>query len=122
MVVGSPDEARMVARRTLGEVEHQVLLAILRKGAESYSVEIVLEIERCTGREIATSAVFIALKRLARKGFLEDRVVEPGEEGGHTRRYFRLTPVAKETLRESRRAYLRLWDGYESLLDDMQEP
>lgn len=107
----------MVARRTLGEVEHQVLLAILRKGSESYSVEIVLEIERCTGREIATSAVFIALKRLAKKGFLEDRVVEP-VDGGHTRRYFRLTPVAKETLRDSRRAYLQLWDGCESVLDD----
>jgi len=108
----------VVARRTLGEVEHQVLLAILRQGSESYSVEIVLEIERCTGREIATSAVFIALKRLAKKGFLEDRVVEPAEGGGHTRRYFRLTPLAKETLRESRRAYLQLWDGHESVLDD----
>jgi DNA-binding PadR family transcriptional regulator len=118
MAVGSPDEARTVVRRTLGEVEHQVLLAILRKGSESYSVEIVLEIERCTGREIATSAVFIALKRLAKKGFLEDRIVEPADGGGHTRRYFSLTPLARETLRDSRRAYLQLWDGYESVLDD----
>lgn len=108
----------MMARRALGEVEHQVLLAILRNGSESYSVEIVLEIERCTGREIATSAVFIALKRLANKGYLEDRMVEAGRKGGHTRRYFRLTPLADEALRESRRAYLQLWDGYESALDD----
>jgi DNA-binding PadR family transcriptional regulator len=108
----------MVTRRALGEVEHQVLLAILRNGSESYSVEIVLELERCTGRRVATSAVFIALKRLSRKGYLEERIVEPGEEGGRTRRYFCLTPVATQALRDSRGAYLKLWKGYESLLDD----
>jgi DNA-binding PadR family transcriptional regulator len=107
-----------VARKVLGEVEHQVLLAILRNGSESYSVEIVLEIEKCTGRQVATSAVFIAQKRLATKGFLTDRIVDPDEDGGHKRRYFRLTPLARKTLVESRKAYLSLWNGHESLLED----
>lgn len=108
-------------RRVLGEIEHQVLLAILRHGSESYSVQIVLELEKRTGREVATSAVFIALKRLKAKGFLEDRVVEPGSEGGHSRRYFRLTPLALSTLGDARRAYLNLWDGVESVLDETLE-
>jgi DNA-binding PadR family transcriptional regulator len=107
-----------MARRALGEIEHQILLAILRQGSESYSVEIVLELERQTGRSVATSAVFIALKRLKGKGYLKDRMVDPGGEGGHSRRYFRLTPQALKILRESRRAYLRLWDGVESVLDE----
>ena len=34
-----------MTRRALGEFEHQVLLCILRNGSESYSVEIVLELE-----------------------------------------------------------------------------
>lgn len=107
-----------VSRRVLGEFEHQILLAILRRGLESYSVEIVMELERRTGRQVATSAVFIALNRLQRRGLLKDRLAEAGEEGAHRRRYFRLTPLAMEMLRESRRAYLSLWEGCQALLDD----
>jgi DNA-binding PadR family transcriptional regulator len=106
-----------MAKSVLGEFEHQVLLAILRRGSESYSVEIVLELEESTGREVATSAVFVALQRLKAKGLLRDRLVKPGEEGGHARRYFRLTPKAMEALRASRESYLKLWDGVEALLD-----
>jgi DNA-binding PadR family transcriptional regulator len=102
----------------LGQFEHQVLQAILRHGSESYSVEIVRELERQTGRDVATSAVFVALKRLRAKGLLRDRMVEPGEEGGHARRYFRLTEDALEAMRESRQSYLNLWDGVESVLDE----
>lgn len=102
----------------LGQFEHQVLLAILRLGSESYSVEIVQELERQTGREVATAAVFVALKRLEAKKLLDDRMVEPGAEGGHARRYFRLNPSALEAMRESRQSYLRLWDGVESALDE----
>ena len=54
-------------QRVLGEFEHQVLLAILRKGSQSYSVEIVLEIEARTGREVGTAAVLVDLRRLKGK-------------------------------------------------------
>lgn len=101
----------------LGQFEHQVLLAILRHGSESYSVRIVQELEGRTGREVATAAVFVALQRLRAKGMLDDRKVKP-EEGGHIRRYFRLTDVALRAMRESRQSYLSLWDGVESLLDE----
>lgn len=104
-------------RTTLGQFEHQVLLAILRLDSESYSVEIVLELERRTGKEVATAAVFVALQRMLAKGFLTDRRVRP-QEGGHTRRYFRLTDRALEALRESRRSYLGLWEGFETVLDE----
>jgi DNA-binding PadR family transcriptional regulator len=102
----------------LGQFEHQVLLAILRHGSESYSVDIVLELERHTGREVATAAVFVALQRLRAKGLLKDRLVEPGREGGHARRYFRLTRKAMAAMREQRRSYLSLWRGVESVLDE----
>lgn len=101
----------------LGQFEHQVLLAILRRGSEAYSVEIVEELERRTGRDVATSAVFVSLQRLRAKGMLEDRMVEPGGDGGHARRYFRLTSVALEAMRESRRSFLDLWDGFEDALE-----
>lgn len=107
-----------MAPSTLGQFEHQVLLAILRLGSESYSVEIVLELEKQTGQEAATSAVFVALKRLEAKGMLTGRLVEPGEERGHARRYFRLTAAAIEAMRASRQAYLSLWDGVAAQLDE----
>ena len=102
----------------LGQFEHQVLLAILRLGSESYSVEIVRELERLTRSDVATSAVFVALQRLGGKDYLAHRLVEPGEGGGHTRRYFRLTPRGMEALRESRKTLQVLWEGVESVLDE----
>ncbi len=110
-----------MAKRVLGEFEHQVLLCILRNGSESYSVEVVQELEVRTGKEVATAAVFVALQRLKEKGLLEDRVVDPGAEGGHSRRYFQLTPRALEVLGQSRAQYLSLWDGIEALLDQAAE-
>jgi len=107
-----------VTNRVLGEFEHQVLLAILRLGSESYSVEIVLELEAETGREVGTAAVLVALRRLKAKGFLKDRMVRPGEDGGHARRYFRLTDLAVQEMKESRQRFLNLWDGVQALLDD----
>ena len=73
--------------------------------------------ERHTGREVATAAVFVALQRLRTKGFVADRMVKAGADGGHARRYFRLTPKAMDAMRESRQSYLSLWDGVESALD-----
>jgi DNA-binding PadR family transcriptional regulator len=106
-----------MSKRVLGEFEHQVLLAILRKGSESYSVEIVLELEAQTGREVSTAAVLVTLGRLRDKGFLKDRRTEPGEEGGRSRRYFTLTQQALEEMRESRKRFLKLWEGVEAILE-----
>lgn len=102
----------------LGSFEHQVLLAILRLGSESYSVDIVRELERLTGNDVATSAVFVALQRLRAKDLLADRMVAPGEGGGHKRRYFRLTPSGMDSLRDSRKTLQVLWDGVEAVLDE----
>ena len=63
-----------MGRTGLGEFEHQVLLTILRLGRESYSVPIVAELDARTGRETATSAVYIALRRLEKRGLLRSRL------------------------------------------------
>jgi DNA-binding PadR family transcriptional regulator len=108
-----------MGRSGLGEFEHQVLLTILRLGGESYSVPIVAELDARTGREAATSAVYIALRRLESKGMLTSRL-EPPEDSGqpYPRRYFALTAAALEPLKEARQAFLSLWDGLEPALDE----
>lgn len=98
--------------KNLGELEHQVMLALLRVGPEAYSVPILLELERRTGREVAAAAVYIALRRLEDKGLVDSRTEPPAEgEGGRDRRFFRVTEAGRAKLRETRQALDSLWDG-----------
>jgi len=108
-----------MGRSALGELEHQVPLTILRLGKEAYSASIVTELQARTGREAATSAVYVALRRLESKGLLVSRLESPEESGEpYPRRYFALTDAALEPLKEARRSYLSLWEGLEPQLDD----
>jgi DNA-binding PadR family transcriptional regulator len=107
-----------MTRSALGDLEHQVLIAAFRLKGEAYSVSVVLEIEERTGREVAQSAVFIAMRRLEEKGLLDSRLEDQLEEKGRVRRYFELTPAGLEKLREMRRALVNLWDGFTRELDE----
>lgn len=108
-----------MAKETLGEFEHQVLLAILRLGGESYSVPLVVELEEKTGREVAQAAVFIALSRLEKKALLTSRIQLPaGPKAGRSRRYFKPTPEAMRRLKDTRKSLVRLWEGLEVVLDE----
>ena len=62
---------------TLGEFEQLVLLAIVRLSAEAYGSTIRREIEERTGRSIAIGALYTALDRLERKGYVSSRLSDP---------------------------------------------
>ncbi|HSJ09158.1 MAG TPA: helix-turn-helix transcriptional regulator [Longimicrobiales bacterium] len=99
-------------KESLGELEHQVLLALLRQGDEGHTVTVVQELEKRTGRELASAAVYITLRRLEEKGLVASTMREADvETGGRERRYFAVTSTGLERLREARRAYLNLWNG-----------
>lgn len=99
-------------RDALGEVEHLILLAIVRLGDAAYGVTIRQEIEQRTGRELAIGALYTALERLARKGFVRSSLSDPTPlRGGRSRRYYRLKPAGASALRESRERLARMWDG-----------
>ena len=100
-----------------GGFEHRVLLATLRLGDDAFTSSIVLELEERTGREVAPSAVYIALRRLEKKGLVSSEL-RSGEEGGvlRERRFFTATEAGVAALRESRHSLTRLWDGLEALL------
>jgi DNA-binding PadR family transcriptional regulator len=107
-----------MTRTALGDLEHQVLLATLRLKGEAYSVSVVLEVEARTGRQVAQSAVFIAMRRLEAKGLLSSHLDEGAGDRGRVRRYFDLTPAGMEKLREMRQALVNLWDGFAAELDE----
>jgi DNA-binding PadR family transcriptional regulator len=105
-----------VPRTSLGDVEHFVLIALLRLGGESYSVAIMDEIHDRTGRGVAQAAVYIALRRLEEKGLLLSRVGEAtAERGGRAKRHFRLTPAGTKQLRKAREAFEQMWAGADEL-------
>jgi PadR family transcriptional regulator len=100
--------------RNLQHFELHVLLAMLRQGRETYSVPLVLELEKRTGRPVAQAAVFIALNRLEKKGLVASRMDEP--ETGRVRRYFRVTKPGLALVKETREAHTRMWQGLDRLL------
>lgn len=107
-----------MTRASLGDLEHLVLLAVVRLGDESYGVPILEEIGRRTGREPARAAVYIALRRLQAKGLLRSRMGDAtAERGGRAKRYFRITPAGLTQLRTSREAFLSMWDRIEPRLE-----
>lgn len=99
-----------------GDIEHFVLVALLRLGGESYGVPILEEISARTGREVSRAAVYIALRRLESKGLVASRMGEASaERGGRAKRYFRLTRTGAAQLEETRRAFERMWADVEHL-------
>jgi DNA-binding PadR family transcriptional regulator len=98
----------------LQHFELHVLLAMLRLGGEAYSVPLVLELEKRTGRTVAQAAVFIALSRLEKKGLVASRMDE--SESGRVRRYFKVTKPGLTIVRHSRDAHTRLWQGIARVL------
>jgi DNA-binding PadR family transcriptional regulator len=95
--------------KSLQHFELHVLLAMLRQGGETYSVPLVLELEKRTGRSVSQAAVFIALSRLEKKGLVASRMDE--SEGARVRRYFKVTKQGLAVVKETREAHTRLWQG-----------
>ena len=110
-----------MGRKGLGEFEHQVLLAIIRLGGEAYSVPLVLELEDRSGRDVAQAAVFIVLRRLEEKDLVTSRMEDSADTGtGRARRYFKLTALGMERVREHRRMLERFWDGMDEAMGEGQ--
>jgi PadR family transcriptional regulator PadR len=107
-----------MARTDLGDIEHLVLLAILRLGKDAYGIPILDEVSARSGREVSRATVYVALKRLEQKGLLVSRLGDSTpERGGRAKRFFKLKPAGLKVLRESRAMFLGLWRDYESVLD-----
>ena len=100
--------------KTLQHFELHVLLAMLLEGGETYSVPLVVALEKRMERPVAQAAVFIALSRLERKGLVVSRLDE--RDGGRARRYFKLTGQGLTLVKEARVEHARLWRGLDRVL------
>lgn len=85
----------------LGNFEELVLLLVGVLYEKAYSVNIVAEYEKQTGKKINVSAIHTVLYRLEEKGFLESHLSDStAERGGKRKRLFYLTPYASRALDE----------------------
>jgi PadR family transcriptional regulator PadR len=107
----------MQAMQYLGEFEQLLLLAILQAGDDAYTVPLRKLIGERTGREVSRGALHTSLDRLAAKGLVTSRLGEPlAIRGGRSRRYFTVSPLGLEALRDARAALVNLSQGLESML------
>ena len=90
----------------LGSFEEQILLGVLRTGAEAYGMAVRREIEAVTGREVAIGAVYATLDRLEAKG-----LASSARGGDGARRVFAVTREGLRALAETRAVRDRLWRG-----------
>ena len=103
----------------LGEFEQMVLLAILHLKDGAYGRAIRQELQERVGRTVTHGASYITLDRMVSKGLLESELRDPDAgRGGRARRYFRVTAVGLQELRESRAALQNLWSGLEEILEE----
>ena len=106
--------------RALGELEHLIMLAIVRTGPDAYGVPIIAEVEAQTGRTISQAAAYLTLRRLEQKGWITSTMADPTpERGGRAKRYFAVEPAGLEQLKKSRSALLRMWEGIATDLDQV---
>ena len=93
----------------LGSLEEQVMLAVVRTGADAYGMNVRREIETVTKRDLAIGAIYATLDRLEAKGLVTS--TRSTGKDGTSRRVFGVTPSGARALAETRAARERLWTG-----------
>ena len=107
-----------MSKDSLGEFERLVLLAILHLGADAYGATIIQELERRTGRTASAGAMYVALRRLERKGSVTSELGEPSpQRGGRPKRYFTVRPTGREVLRKAQSEWVAMTRGLEEILE-----
>jgi PadR family transcriptional regulator, regulatory protein PadR len=109
----------MAAPAPLGELEHLVLLAILRLGPDAYGLSIARELEREAGRSLSRGALYTTLDRMETKGLVRWKS-EPGgsERRGLPRRVYSVSARGLAAVRASQRILNRMWRGLEDVLKE----
>ncbi len=93
----------------LGPFEHLLLLALAHLGDEAYTASVRSFLEDATGRSVSPGAIYTALTRLERRGYVSSRFGDPTpERGGKRKKYFSLDPPGAAAVREAQHQLARL--------------
>ena len=101
-----------IMRTHLGEFEQLLLLALAQLGPDASGVDIRELIERRTGRAISPGAIYTAMQRLERRGFVSADFGEPTpQRGGKRRRLYKLRAAGSKALTHARNALAEMGRG-----------
>lgn len=107
-----------MSRDTLGAFETLVLMAVLHLGEEAYGAAIIQELERRTDRSASAGAVYVAVRRLEKKGLVVSTRGRPTPgRGGRPKRLVRVTSDGLEALRAASRDWEAMARGLEGVLE-----
>lgn len=99
-------------RTYLGEFEQLLMLAVLHLGDEAFGGAVREAIAARTGRRISPGAVYTALDRLERRGFVSSRLGDPTpQRGGKRKRFYRVTADGAALLAKSQDALAKMARG-----------
>jgi len=94
----------------LGAFEEQVMLAVVRTGADAYGMNVRRELETVTRREVTIGSVYATLDRLEAKGFVTSSRAATDSDAP-SRRMFIVTTAGAHSLVLTRATRDRLWNG-----------
>ncbi len=104
---------------SLGELEHLILLAILRLRDAAYGVSVARELEMQAGRPLSRGALYTSLERLELKGLIRWRLETGGpERQGLPKRVYSVTPRGVAAVRAAKRVFRKMWRGLDDVLED----
>jgi PadR family transcriptional regulator, regulatory protein PadR len=108
---------------SVGEFEQLVLFALVRLGADAYGVTIRLDIEERTGRTISSGALYTALDRLERRGFVSSRLGDPTpQRGGKRKRLYSLQPAGGRVVARVHESIRQMTSGLSARLQRFDTP
>lgn len=103
----------------IGELEHMILLSIVRLDEAAYAPDIAATLEDRAGRRISRGALYSTLDRMEQKGYVT-WTIEPGtpERAGNRSRRFTVTGDGMTALRASHDAIRHLGDGLGNRMEE----
>ena len=108
----------MTSSTYLGDLERLLLMALVAIGHEAYGVTIRQAIEARTGRLVSPGAIYTALDRLERRGYVTSRLGDPTpQRGGKRKRFYTPSASGVAVLRASHETLSRMARGLRPKLE-----
>jgi len=105
----------------LSRLEELLMNCILRLQENAYTFLIGEKMQKISGKTWAFGAIFTALDRLEKKGYIDSHLgEETPERGGRRKRFYKITPIGFDALAEIRMIDKSMWSDLPDLVADQE--
>lgn len=100
----------------LSRIEELILLSVWKLQKEAYGLQIRKHLSGLLDKDLSVGSVYVPLKRLKKRGYLESWDSQPTDErGGRSKRFYKLTAQGVEALQQIRTVQEQSWYGLPDL-------